>query len=101
MNQKFGVKHLIFALSIGLLGQQAICQDVAHPCLSYEIGLVKPDREIFDFVSQAMGREPSSILFLDDNLINVEGAREAGWDAERVTGVKESRAILKGRGLLV
>ena len=33
------MKHLIFALSIGLLGQQAICQDVAHPCLSYEIGL--------------------------------------------------------------
>ena len=69
--------------------------------LSYEIGLVKPDREIFDFVSQSMGLEPSSILFLDDNLINVEGAREAGWEAERVAGVEESRAILMGRGFLV
>jgi len=69
--------------------------------LSYEIGLVKPDRETFDFVADAMGCDPSTILLLDDNLINVEGAREAGWEAERVVGVEESHALLMRRGLLV
>lgn len=68
---------------------------------SHEIGLVKPDREIFDFVADAIDSAPAEILFLDDNLINVEGAREAGWEAERAVGVEGSHTILTRRGLLV
>jgi putative hydrolase of the HAD superfamily len=69
--------------------------------LSHEIGLIKPDREVFDFVADAINCAPSAILFLDDNLINVEGAREAGWEAEHAVGVQESHTILTRRGLLV
>jgi putative hydrolase of the HAD superfamily len=67
--------------------------------LSHEIGLVKPDREIFDHVVAALGCRSSEILFLDDNLLNVQGAEVAGLDAHRVRGVEDSRALLERRGL--
>jgi putative hydrolase of the HAD superfamily len=62
--------------------------------LSHEIGLLKPDRDLFDRVVEMVGVEPSRILFLDDNLINVEGARTAGFTAEHVRGVDEARRVL-------
>ena len=40
------------------------------------------------------------ILFLDDNLVNVEGAREAGFVSFRAQGVAEARAVLVREGLL-
>ena len=67
--------------------------------LSHELGLVKPDREIFDYVVAELGCRSSDILFLDDNLLNVQGAEVVGLDAHRVGGVEDSRALLKSRGL--
>ena len=40
------------------------------------------------------------VLFLDDNLVNVEGAREAGFRAERAQGVEQARAVLVHAGVL-
>jgi HAD superfamily hydrolase (TIGR01509 family) len=68
--------------------------------LSHELGLVKPDREIFDHVLDDLGLGGSEVLFLDDNQINVDGAREAGLDAQVVKGVEASRSLLRERGLL-
>lgn len=62
--------------------------------LSYEMGLAKPDRPIFDAVTAHLGCAPSDILFLDDNQINVDGARAAGWLAEVTKGVDAARAAL-------
>lgn len=68
--------------------------------LSFELGVVKPDREIYEAVLQETGISGESILFLDDNAINVEGARAAGLDAAQATGVESARSILEKRGLL-
>lgn len=67
---------------------------------SHELGLVKPDREVFEHVASVLGRPPEEILFLDDNEPNVRGAREVGLDAHRVVGVDEARELLAFRGLL-
>ena len=67
--------------------------------LSHEIGLVKPDREIFDYVVAELGCRSCEILFLDDNLLNVQGAEVVGLDAHRVGGVEDSYALLERRGL--
>jgi putative hydrolase of the HAD superfamily len=48
------------------------------------IGLRKPDREAFEHVARAMGIAPPRILFFDDALSNVEGARAAGLQAVHV-----------------
>lgn len=48
---------------------------------SFHMGMRKPDREIFDTVAKESRFDPASTLFIDDTLINVEGARQAGWNA--------------------
>jgi HAD superfamily hydrolase (TIGR01509 family) len=68
--------------------------------LSHQMDLVKPDREIFDSVAKALGCPADAIFFMDDNLINVQGARSAGWDAARAVGVEEARQLLSQRSLL-
>jgi HAD superfamily hydrolase (TIGR01509 family) len=67
---------------------------------SHEMGVLKPDREAFDFVVGALGCAPEQILFLDDNQINVSGARAAGLRAERTRGPAEARTVLAENGLL-
>jgi putative hydrolase of the HAD superfamily len=54
--------------------------------VSSEIGLRKPERASFDHIAREIGVAPGRILFFDDTLANVEGAREAGLRAVRVTG---------------
>ena len=67
--------------------------------LSHEIGLLKPDLAAFEYVVEALGCPAERILFLDDNQINVDGARAAGLRSERTRGVVEARAILSSIGL--
>lgn len=71
-----------------------------HEFLSYRLGLVKPDRELFDAVVDLLGMAPAEILFIDDNDLNVAGARDAGLEADHARGVAEARAALHRRGLL-
>lgn len=65
-----------------------------HVFTSFQLGLIKPDAEIFTHVVGVLGLAPQEVLFLDDNQINVDGARAAGLRAERVRGVAEARAAV-------
>ncbi|MGH2363435.1 MAG: HAD family hydrolase [Chloroflexota bacterium] len=67
--------------------------------LSFEVGYIKPDRQMFDHVSSALGLPPGHILFLDDNIINVSAAAEAGLVARKVRGVQEARGTLAALGV--
>ena len=68
--------------------------------LSFEIGLLKPDREIFDHVIVKTRLDPERILFLDDNRINVDSARAAGLRAVRANGTVAARRALEQVGVL-
>jgi HAD superfamily hydrolase (TIGR01509 family) len=68
--------------------------------LSFELGLIKPDREIFEHVVAELGCPAGAVLFLDDNRINVEAARAVGIDAHRVQGSDAARDLLRARGVL-
>lgn len=50
-------------------------------CYSYDLGFAKPDPAFFTEAARRIGAAPESILFIDDSLRNVEGARAAGMDA--------------------
>jgi len=71
-----------------------------HTFVSHEMGMVKPDRDAFEHVVEALGCAPEQILFLDDNAINVEGAVAVGLDAHCTPGLEAVRALLASRGLL-
>lgn len=50
--------------------------------ISGDLSVSKPDRKIFDYVSEKLNLDPSSIVYVGDNLENdVIGAIEAGWRA--------------------
>ena len=68
--------------------------------LSFEVGLIKPDREIFDHVSETVGVAPHRIVFLDDNQLNVDQAAASGFVARRVRGPDEARAALEDLGVI-
>jgi putative hydrolase of the HAD superfamily len=52
---------------------------------SYELGLIKPERQIYDYAVEGLGIRPEDALFLDDRVENVEGARLAGLQAAMFT----------------
>lgn len=71
-----------------------------HMFISAEIGLVKPDLVIFEWVVSQLGIEPSQAVFVDDFPHNIAGAREAGWQAIHFQSADqlqdELRAMLGG-----
>lgn len=65
---------------------------------SHLIGKVKPDKEAFDHVISQLNCRPSSILFFDDNILNVHSASKIGMVAYRVRGPQEIERVLKQIG---
>ncbi len=48
---------------------------------SSRVGMAKPDVRIYHLAAERMGVEPSVCVHIDDEAHNVEGAREAGFQA--------------------
>ncbi len=53
-------------------------QDFDAQILSHEVGLLKPDRAIYELALNRCGLEAARTLFIDDIHANVEGARAVG-----------------------
>jgi putative hydrolase of the HAD superfamily len=78
----------------GVVSAWPLIKRFDHVFTSFQLGLIKPDVEVFHHVVEALGCEPEQVFFVDDNTINVEGARRAGLHAQQVRGVAEARAAL-------
>lgn len=63
--------------------------------LSYQVGLMKPDPQIFCRVIEVLGVEPQQIAFFDDGKRNVEVARELGMQAFQVNSPGELQAMVQ------
>ncbi len=106
------IEHVHAKLPIGCLsntnalhwdrhfGTWPILEHFDYRFLSYELGVVKPDKELFEHVVEALPAAAERVLFLDDNLVNVNGAIDAGLVARHVRGVDGARAALVETGVL-
>jgi glucose-1-phosphatase len=56
--------------------------------LSHEMGLAKPDEAIYEAVINEIQVEPSRVLFFDDLLANLEGAKRVGLQTYHITHPK-------------
>jgi len=69
--------------------------------VSFELGLMKPDLDIFQHVTRVLGVDARRILFLDDNQLNVDSARPdrrpGGHPGGRKTHPAESRNMVTWR----
>lgn len=71
-----------------------------RPYGSFQVGMMKPNPALFAHICADLAVAPGQILFFDDGLGNVEGARAAGLEAEHATSVASLRRILAARGLI-
>jgi len=84
----------------GHFGRWPLLDALDYCFLSFELGMVKPDADIFERVAELLPVPRERVVFLDDNLINIEAAREAGFQGDHVRGVLEARRALIDRKVL-
>lgn len=59
-----------------------------RPCiLSFQVGMRKPNRDIYQLAAKKTGKAIKKILLIDDSLVNCEGARAVGMQAHHFTAI--------------
>jgi len=66
---------------------------------SYEVGLLKPDRRIYELSLQRFGVQPQRAVFVDDAQANIEAARAVGLHAIHHRDAEDTRQQLAKLGL--
>lgn len=61
--------------------------------LSYKLGMLKPDDNIYQYVIDKLKSRPEDIYFFDDNKENVDSAIRNGIQAYQVTGLNIKEKI--------
>lgn len=64
-----------------------------HVYLSHEIGMRKPDAEIFEHVCGQHHLNPETTLFIDDSIQHIEGARKIGLQVHHLQPGEEIHAL--------
>ena len=67
---------------------------------SYDLGMRKPDVEIYNFVINENNLIPEKTLFVDDNFDNIEGAKKTGLQVWHLLKGKEEVIELLEKGIL-
>jgi len=67
---------------------------------SFQLGVLKPSPDAFAMALARLEVLADQVLFIDDTLANVEGARAAGIEAVHFTSAAALRPELEARGLL-
>jgi FMN phosphatase YigB (HAD superfamily) len=84
----------IYSNSAGLLKDKYIKQVVSpvfeHVLLSKELGLAKDNPAGYTTICQQLNVAPSNTVFIDDNLFNVEAARNAGLHGIHFTSTDQT-----------
>ncbi|MFI3260004.1 MAG: HAD family phosphatase [Rikenellaceae bacterium] len=66
-----------------------------HMFLSFEMGVMKPKREIYERMVESIGDDPSQILFIEDGVQNAEAAREFGINVYLAKANEDFRHIFE------
>ena len=67
--------------------------------LSFRLGVMKPNRRIYEDAAAMAGTNPEEIFFTDDRPENVAAAREVGFDAVLFHNAQQLAAELRARGI--
>jgi putative hydrolase of the HAD superfamily len=71
-----------------------------HRTWSGRLGVMKPQREIFDHIRDAAGLDLEHAVFIDDHRGNIDAARIYGWRAIHFDGAAGCAAALDREGFL-
>jgi putative hydrolase of the HAD superfamily len=84
-----------------LIESQEWATGFRHLVFSGDLGVMKPDAEIYHELLRRLEAEPAEVAFLDDRPDNVAGAIAAGISGLLFTGAAQARADLRALGLPV
>ncbi|KMK65600.1 HAD family phosphatase [Puniceibacterium sp. IMCC21224] len=68
--------------------------------ISAQLGVIKPDPEIYAMVEADCGIAPQALLFTDDRADNIAAAKTRGWQAHLFEGPLGWAQVLVDQGLL-
>lgn len=71
-----------------------------NPTLSYQVGVMKPDPEIYRAAAENVRTPLENCLYIDDLADNIEGARAVGMNAVRFESVAQLTTVLHELRLL-
>ena len=88
-----------------------MCSDLleaAHACFGWfeagvfsgRVGLMKPERAMFDHARDSMALDLGQSLFIDDHPANIAAARALGWQALHFENAAQCAAALRRDGWL-
>lgn len=66
-----------------------------HTLYSYQLSLIKPDKDIFIALLKKLQVKPQECLFIDDSIKNIEAARELGMKTIQFISAKKLKKELK------
>lgn len=70
------------------LNRQVNLSNYDYVFLSFEMGLKKPEINIYNMVQSKLPFEEKNILFIDDRKDNIEAASNIGWNTLQATGLE-------------
>ena len=79
---------------------ESVLDRFAEIVVSGQEKLAKPDPAIFELAAGRFGHAPGAMLFIDDNLANVDAARSLGWQLHHFTDAEDLEGDLAARGLI-
>jgi len=82
-----------------ILARYPFMQTFEGLILSHEVGLLKPDRRIYELTLERFGLEAAQSVFIDDILANVEGAQAVGIHGIHHTDARRTREELTKLGI--
>jgi putative hydrolase of the HAD superfamily len=68
--------------------------------LSFQLGLIKPDKQIYSLVSRQLGVAPEEIFYTDDRPELVESAKSLGFEGSVFTDYKQLIYDLNLKGII-
>jgi 2-haloacid dehalogenase len=68
--------------------------------ISGEVGLVKPDQAIYQYLLERVGRTADKCLFIDDDGPNINAARELGFQTIQFQSAQQLETELRQMGIL-
>lgn len=62
--------------------------------LSSDIGMTKPNPDIFEFAARQLGVLPEECIMIDDLLANIEGARQTGMKGVAYSTIEQAKQAI-------
>ena len=79
---RVGVLSNTNALHINIIRHEANLLQAFHDQFySYEMGMLKPDERVYEYVLEQIGVPPQNVVFFDDSQANIEAAAAVGMQS--------------------